>query len=270
MRKLLKLMLPLLLVALAWPPLTASADTTHIEDGVGLFTNEEIQGLENKAQDLSDKIKGGVYLVTTNTNSEEPRKFSDDYLREKVGNDNNGAVLLLDMGQREVYVSTSGNMIDYITDSRLNNMLDQITPNLSDGQYYEAATAYFDQADAYVEAGVPGGHYRIDEETGKITYYKTITWMEGLIALLLAAVAAIAFFVIIKSKYQLKLGTYSYPYQENADVNLTVNENQLVNSFVTTRRIPRNTNNLSGGGGGGGSSTHSSGGGTFGGGGRSF
>ena len=270
MRKLLKLMLPLLLVALAWSPLTASADTTHIEDGVGLFTNEEIQGLEKKAQDLSDKIKGGVYLVTTNTNSEEPRKFSDDYLREKVGNDNNGAVLLFDMGQREIYLATSGNMIDYITDSRRENMLDQITPNLSDGQYYEAATAYFDQADAYVEAGVPGGHYRIDEETGKITYYKTITWMEGLIALLLAAVAAIAFFVIIKSKYQLKLGTYSYPYQENADVNLTVNENQLVNSFVTTRRIPRNTNNLSGGGGGGGSSTHSSGGGTFGGSGRSF
>lgn len=270
MRKLLKLMLPLLLVALAWSPLTASADTTHIEDGVGLFTNEEIQGLENKAQDLSDKIKGDVYVVTTNANNEKPRSFADEYLREKVGNDNNGAVLLLDMGQREVYVSTSGNMIDYITDSRLNNMLDQITPNLSDGQYYEAATAYFDQADAYVEAGVPSGHYRVDEETGKIIYYKTITLMEGVIALLLAAIAAIAFFVVIKSKYQLKLGTYSYPYQENADVNLTVNENQLINSFVTTRRIPRNTNNLSGGGGGGGSSTHSSGGGTFGGGGRSF
>ena len=270
MRKRLKLMLPLLLVALAWSPLTASADTTHIEDGVGLFTNEEIQGLENKAQDLSDKIKGDVYVVTTNANNEKPRSFADEYLREKVGNDNNGAVLLLDMGQREVYVSTSGNMIDYITDSRLNNMLDQITPNLSDGQYYEAATAYFDQADAYVEAGVPSGHYRVDEETGKIIYYKTITLMEGVIALLLAAIAAIAFFVVIKSKYQLKLGTYSYPYQENADVNLTVNENQLINSFVTTRRIPRNTNNLSGGGGGGGSSTHSSGGGTFGGGGRSF
>lgn len=270
MRKRLKYWLLLLLLALAWAPLTASANSTHIEDGVGLFTAEEIQSLEKKAQDLSDKIKGGVYVVTTNANNEEPRSFADEYLREKVGNDNNGAVLLLDMGQREVYVSTSGNMIDYITDSRLNNMLDQITPNLSDGQYYDAATAYFDQADAYVEAGVPGGHYRIDEETGKITYYKTITLMEGVIALLLAAIAAIAFFVVIKSKYQLKLGTYSYPYQENADVNLTVNENQLINSFVTTRRIPRNTNNLSGGGGGGGSSTHSSGGGTFGGGGRSF
>lgn len=270
MRKRLKYWLLLLLLALAWAPLTASANSTHIEDGVGLFTAEEIQSLEKKAQDLSDKIKGDVYLVTTNTNSEEPRKFSDDYLREKVGNNNNGAVLLFDMGQREIYLATSGNMIDYITDSRRENMLDQITPNLADGLSYDAATAYFDQADAYVEAGVPGGHYRIDEETGKITYYKTITWMEGLIALLLAAVAAIAFFVIIKSKYQLKLGTYSYPYQENADVNLTVNENQLVNSFVTTRRIPRNTNNLSGGGGGGGSSTHSSGGGTFGGGGRSF
>ncbi|HIX69129.1 MAG TPA: TPM domain-containing protein, partial [Candidatus Enterococcus stercoravium] len=107
MRKRLKYWLLLLLLALAWAPLTASANSTHIEDGVGLFTAEEIQSLEKKAQDLSDKIKGGVYVVTTNANNEEPRSFADEYLREKVGNDNNGAVLLLDMGQREVYVSTS-------------------------------------------------------------------------------------------------------------------------------------------------------------------
>ena len=120
----------------------------------------------------------------------------------------------------------------------------------------------------YVNAGVPGGHYRIDEETGKITYYKTITLLEGFIAFALALVASIAFFVIVKSRYQLKLGTYKYPFRANTQLELTENENRLINSFVTTRRIPRN--NTSGGGGGGGSTTNSSGGGTFGGGGRGF
>ena len=121
----------------------------------------------------------------------------------------------------------------------------------------------------FVADGVPSGHYRVDEETGKITYYKTISPFEAFIAFLIALVAAIAFFVVIKSRYQLKLGTYKYPYQEKSQVNLTVNENHLTNSFVTTRRIPRN-NNSGGVFGGGGSTTSSSGGGTFGGGSRGF
>lgn len=271
MRKRLIFLIPLLAVLLTMMglPLNATADSTHIEDDARLFSAAEIQALETKAQALSEKIKGDVYIVTNTDNTRDPREFSDDYLRDKVGNDNNGAVLLLDMGQREFYISTSGNMIDYLDDSRIDNIKEQVKEGMTSDQPYAAATAFYDQADAYVDAGVPRGHYRIDEETGKITYYKTISPLEAVIALTAAAIATLAFFVVIKSKYQLKLGTYSYSYQENSDVNLTVNENQLVNSFVTTRRIPKSTGG-SGGSGGGGSTTHSSGGGTFGGGGGSF
>ena len=65
-------------------------------------------------------------IVTTTSNSEEPRDFADNYLRDAVGNDQNGSVLLLDMGQREIYISTSGNMIDYLTDSRIDSILDDV------------------------------------------------------------------------------------------------------------------------------------------------
>ncbi|MFY1068913.1 TPM domain-containing protein [Enterococcus sp. AD013-P3] len=272
MRKWLNFLTPVLLFLLTviLLPLNATADSTHIEDGARLFSDAQIQALENKAQSLGEKIKGNVYIVTNTNNTLEPAKFADEYLREKVGNDNNGAVLLMDMGQRELYISTSGNMIDYLDDNRISNILDQVYDAMSADNPYEAATAFYDQGADYVEAGVPRGHYRVDADTGKITYYRTISPLEAVIALLVAAVIAAAFFIVIKSKYQLKLGTYTYPYQENSDVNLTVNENQLINSFVTTRRIPRNTGGSGGSGGGGGSTTHSSGGGTFGGGGRSF
>ena len=66
------------------------------------------------------------------------------------------------------------------------------------------------------------------------------------------------------------MGGYKYPYQEKSSIKLTQKEDRLVNSFVTTRRIPRPPKNNGGGGFGGGTTTHSSGGGTFGGGGRSF
>lgn len=140
---------------------------------------------------------------------------------------------------------------------------------MRDGDYYQASKNFLFNAQEFVDDGVPGGAYRIDEKTGKITRYKSITPIEFIIGFVIAAVAAIAFFVSVRLRYQLKAGTYRYPYRQNAHLDLTERQDQLVSSFVTTRRIPKPSNN-NGGGGGGGSTTHSSGGGTFGGGGRSF
>ncbi|WP_308618467.1 TPM domain-containing protein [uncultured Enterococcus sp.] len=242
--------------------------TGYINDEAQLFSPEQTNQLNQEAEKLGQKIKGGIYIVTTDTNEDEPRSFANEYLRDKVGNNQNGAVFLIDLNQREMYVAPSGNMIDYLTDSRREEFFDTVSSDMSNGNYYAASTTFLSKMTDYVNAGIPGGHYRIDEETGKITYYKTITLLEGVIAFALALVASVAFFVIVKSRYQLKLGTYKYPFKQNTQLELTENENRLINSFVTTRRIPRN--NSSGGGGGGGSTTNSSGGGTFGGGGRGF
>ena len=66
------------------------------------------------------------------------------------------------------------------------------------------------------------------------------------------------------------MGGYKIPLPRKIQHQIDSKEDRLVNSFVTTRRIPRPPKNNGGGGFGGGTTTHSSGGGTFGGGGRSF
>lgn len=251
-------------------PVTVYGDTTHIEDNADLFSNDQIQQLETTAASLGQEITGGIYIHTTFEDIDDIQYYANIYLKEKVGENGNGAVLVIDMTQRNYYISTIGNMIDFITDRRLETLKEGVEEHLRQGDNFGAANSFLTDAATYVKAGVPGGHYRIDGETGKITYYKTLTLTEILIALAVATVAAVAFFIVIKSKYQLKLGTYKYPYQQNSDVALTVNENRLVNSFVTTRRIPKPKSSGGGFGGGGGSTTNSSGGGTFGGGGGSF
>lgn len=249
-------------------PLKAFAASDTVDDQANLLTPEERTELSNQADAINEKIKGEVFILTTNTNTEEPRDFADMQLMDRVGKDNNGALLLLDMNQREIYLSTSGNMIDYLTDKRVDKILDSVTAAMKDSDYYQAGANYLYDTNDFVDAGVPGGSYRVDEKTGKITRYKSIRPFEFIIGLIVAAVAAIAFFVSVRLRYQLKTGTYRYPYRQNAQLDLTERQDQLVNSFVTTRRIPKPSNNN--GGGGGGSSTHSTGGGTFGGGGRSF
>lgn len=249
-------------------PMKVLAASDTVDDQANLLTPEERTELSNQADAINKKIKGEVFILTTNTNSEEPREFADMQLMDRVGKDNNGALLLLDMNQREIYLSTSGNMIDYINNKRRDKLLDDVEAAMRDGDYYQASANYLFNAKDFVDAGVPGGSYRVDEKTGKITRYKSIRPFEFIIGLVVAAVAAIAFFVSVRLRYQLKTGTYRYPYRQNAQLDLTERQDQLVNSFVTTRRIPKPSNNN--GGGGGGSSTHSTGGGTFGGGGRSF
>ncbi|AZP92310.1 TPM domain-containing protein [Enterococcus mundtii] len=253
-------------VSLLWAPFVDAATPT-VNDEAGLFTSDQIVTLNQQAQEINEKIKGQVFIVTTESNSEEPRDFADNYLRNAIGNDQNGSVLLLDMGQREIYISTSGNMIDYLTDRRIDSILDDVYDQMTNANYYAAAQAYLTKASTYVDEGVPGGHYRIDEATGKITRYKVLTTVEIVIAVALAAILSIAFYMITASRYQLKSGTYKYPFREKASIKLTNKTDRLTNSFVTTRHIPKAPPP---GSGGGGSTTHSSGGGTFGGGGRSF
>lgn len=248
-------------------PLKVLAASDTVDDQANLLSPEERTELSKQADAINQKIKGQVFILTTNTNTEEPREFANTQLKARVGKDNNGALLLLDMNQREIYLSTSGNMIDYVTDKRRDRLLDDVESAMKDGNYYQASADYLSNAKDFVDDGVPSGSYRIDEKTGKVTYYKSITPLEFTIGLIVAAVAAIGFFISVRLRYQLKTGTYRYPYRQNAQLDLIERQDQLVNSFVTTRRIPKPSNN---GGGGGGSTTNSSGGGTFGGGGRSF
>jgi uncharacterized protein len=252
----------------------AEAATTAVDDGADLFTSDQVEELNQKMESLSEKSKAAIFIVTTISygNEDNSRDFSDQYILDHVGKNQNAILFLINSYDREVYISTSGNMIDYMTDKRIDDTLDAVTEEAKYSNYFNAAEIFLDKTNEYFEAGVPGGHYRVDEATGKIIRYKVITPLELSIAVIGALVISLAFFFISISRYRLRSGTYKYPFRDKSILNLTTQTDQLIKSFVTTRRIQRN-NNSGGGfgsGGGGGSTTHSSGGGSFGGGGRSF
>ena len=246
----------------------AQAASDSIEDRAGLFTVEEISQFKELITPIEEKSKARIFILTTNQNDMSTEKFADFFMLEKIGKDANGVTFLIDMDNRGFHISTSGNMIDYIDDKRTKQALDEIEPSMINGDYFQAGKVFLKNVDRDFEAGVPGGHYRIDTETGKVTRYKVLTGTEIAIAFALAIVLSVVFVVINISKYRLKFGTYKYPFREKSTLSLTTRNDRLIHSFVTTRRIPKSNSN--GGGGSGGSSTHSTGGGTFGGGGRSF
>lgn len=235
---------------------TVGAQQVGIDDQAGLLTTET-QSLKEQAQSLSEKTKAGVFVVTTTTNTQSPKDFAVDYLANKVGQGNNGIVLLIDMGQREVYIWATGNLKYYITSSRIESILDVVQPQLSDGNYPQAVEGFYEKVGDYYQQGIPGGRkYTVNPDTGEVTFHRSFRPAYILVAVIVALISAGAFVVVLVSRYQLKLGArWNYEYQKNGDLKLSKRSDTLVNSFITTRHIPRNNNSSGGGfsGGGGGS-----------------
>ncbi|MBR5559559.1 MAG: TPM domain-containing protein [Oscillospiraceae bacterium] len=193
-----------------------------------------------------------------------------------VGADYSGALFLIDFDNQEIYISTCGKGIDYITDSRCEAIFDKCFDQVANGEYTSAAMTFLEEGERYVSMGVPKDHYYVDEETGEVTQYRGPMSIGMIIAFAIAsAVIALVFRFGVSRGYSIKGSAYVYPFMNKSNLALVGKNDIFQNKFVSTRRIPRANNNGGGGGGfssggGGGSHVHLSGGRSFGGGGRKF
>ncbi len=251
----------------------AESPVVLVEDQAGLLTQSEIESLNGTALKVFWETSWNVFVVTTDE-SDEAQLFAEEFFLEHASGDD-GIVCLIDMENRELYLATSGTAIDYITDQRLEGILDDAYGGASNGDYKKALEEMLSGALSAYRKGIPGGHYRYDEDTGEITY----TDRSRSVSMGMLLGAAIAFLVVtalvyggVTGRYQMTLGGYKYDWRSHMKGKISLHEDRFVNRFVTRRHIPRNPPPSGGGGGhGGGSSVHTgSGGHTFGGGGRKF
>lgn len=263
----------LALVFLCLPALAAPQE--RVFDQAGLFTPSEAERLTTLVDQVKESTHMDIVLVTTNdAQGKSAREYADDYYEGNdfgQGSRKSGALFLIDMDNREIYLSTCGDMIDYLTDARIDRILDDAFSHMTDGDYAGAATAALKGIEKYVGQGIPDGAYRYDTETGKITRYRSIKPIEICIALAAALLAAIIPCFVIVGRYRKHAQDYAYPYREKGKLTLTQKQDVFLHQTVTRHRIDTSSGGHGGSSGSGGSSTHhSSSGSTHGGGGRSF
>ena len=275
-----KKMLAALLVLLL--PLVALADEQVI-DRIGLFTADEISRMNAIIQQIEEDHQVDMVVLAT---SDVPTDYSESMYRVRdyadnfydqggygMGEDFSGMLILLDMHNRVMWLSTGGMMIEYINDSREEAILDDAYSYLSSGRYGEAMIAALNRTSRYMDKGREEGTFLYDEVTGKRLsgIYNALTSGEMLLAGLVGAVAAFVFWLSVNGSYNLSGSTYTYDRNSNTAVTLTKDDEVFVRQF--SRRAVRNTGSHGGSGGGrsGGSGVHhSSGGRSHGGGGRRF
>jgi uncharacterized protein len=267
----------LVLLLLLLLPLAAGAQQ-RVYDDADVFSAAEEQQITTAVDAFVEETGMDYAVLTVNESlgSQTEFELARAYYRSLgmgTGDDASGALYCLNFytSNRYEYLYTDGQMINYMSDARVESALNQSNPLLKQGLYAQGALAMLAAVQGYVRQGIPEGGYLYSVETGErlSSYYKVITSTEALIGAGACLLIGLVFVLIVSSRYKLKGSTYRYDYAANSDVNMTDSDDTYLRTTVTRTRRMQNTGGggRGGGFGGGGSGVHIGGGG---GGGRGF
>lgn len=263
----------------------------RVFDQAGLFSETEIIQLEEKIVQCRKSTKMDVVIVSAYADGERSaEEYADDYYDYGgfgVGKKASGVLLLYYMdgpGQPggECYISTAGTMINMLTDERIESILDDVYGDLGNRDFAGATEHFLEDVKAYVKEGVESGQYTYDRDTGEIVRYHSIRLYEVAIAMVIAGILAGSVCLDIKKRYAMKqssreISNSLQAYRADCAFCFSVAGDKMVNKYVRSVPIPRNTSSGSGGRGHSGSSSAgrstihtSSSGSSHGGGGRRF
>ena len=253
----------------------AEDSEARVVDLCGLFSESEVAQMNAKIDAIRTKYKMDCAIVTSDqvpenlsyATEEATQKYADDYYDEHgygEGVELDGFIYLIDMKNRLPYLGTAGVMIDYISDRRLEKLMDVVDVWLQKRQYGQSALAMLDEMDKILAAGIEEGHFRYDSKTGiRLTgLYNKLTTGEMILAGAVGLAAMLILGFSVWARYNLKKSTYKFNRETQSSVRLTRDEKIFLRQHVSRVHIPSGGGGgRSGGGGGSGSGVHISSGG---------
>lgn len=259
-----------LFILLMFLPCTALAGNMVVDDA-NLFTPDEVQKIESVIQRIRDQYQMDAVVVTSyDVGYNDSQDFADLYYERGgygLGEDQAGLLYLIDMRNRVPCISTSGVMIDYITDNRLEELFDCSYNELTWGAYGDSALALLRRLESFLEEGRLEGSFRYDAQTGRRLsgLYNALTGGEMALAALAGILVAVVMALAVSAGYNMKGGSFRCEQAVDASRHLTRDDEVFLRqNVVRTRNVQVQS---SGGGtgrsGGMGSSVHRSSSGGF-------
>ena len=234
---------------------TPAVDATEkIYDFAELFSDNEEKKLYNEVSDYISKHNIDLSIVTIDYNNKHnSESYADDFYDYNdfgKGNNRNGILVLIDMYNRQIYISTTGSAINNYTDKKIDYILDKVYKYLTDKEYYDGISETIDLLDIYYSKSLG-----IVQDTGKRVLY---SFIGGLI------ITLIVMLILIRKNKLVRQATTA---RENLDKESAV-VNNMGDVFIGSNTVKHHIDHSSSSGG---SSTHSgSSGGSHGGGGHGF
>lgn len=135
----------------------------RVVDEADLLTAEEESELLSVVDEISERQQFDVAIVTVESmNGASAQNFADDFYDYNgygMGENADGALLLVSMEDRDWYITTAGFGITAITDAGIDYISDRFIDDLSDGEYYSAFETYARLCDDFVTQAKTGEPY---------------------------------------------------------------------------------------------------------------
>lgn len=148
------LMLVIFCLALAIPA-SAKSSPDRVVDEADLLSKSKESALRETLDEMSEQYQADIVVVTLESVG---RQSIDDYIVSYfedndygLGDDRACVMLMIDMQERDVRILTYGFCNDAMSDSDVDNIIDEITPMLSDAEYADAFNTFADKCGEYID-----------------------------------------------------------------------------------------------------------------------
>lgn len=265
-KRILTVLFALILCMVVVIPTFAASDLPRLVDNADLLTDSEESTLLSKLNEISERQQTDVVVVTADTlDGKTPMDYADDFYDYNgygFGADKDGVLLLVNLEDRDWWMSTTGYGITAITDAGIEYISEKFLSDLSDGDYADAFTTYAELCDDFFTQARSGQPY----DTGHMPKQPFNIVRNLLIALIVGFVIALIATGVMKGKLKtVRFQSAASNYVKANSMNVTESRDMFLYTHVDRRAKPKDTDSSSG------SSTHtSSSGSTHGGGGGKF
>jgi uncharacterized protein len=129
------------------------ASAGRVEDKAGLLSAQQEEALEGRISTLSVSLGLDIAIaVVESLDGKDIQSYADNYFESQnygFGQNYDGGLLLLSIGDREWHITTSGRAMDFLTLRRIDAIGDAMTPYLSSGDYYQAFDVCLGRINSY-------------------------------------------------------------------------------------------------------------------------
>ncbi|MBE6157627.1 MAG: TPM domain-containing protein [Firmicutes bacterium] len=214
-----------------------------VYDFANLFTDNEETKLKDEIDTYINIHNMDLVVVTINSNNKaSARDYADDFYDYNdfgIGSTRDGVLFLIDMDNREIWMSTTGNAIKMYNDYRIESSLDQVYSYMSDEEYYTGTSKYISKISDYASKGLPSNSSSVEMSRAKIILFSLLG---GLI------LTGIIMGILIAKNRLVRKATTASEYLNKDSVDIKNLGDTLISSHTTKTKIEHDT--------GGGSSTH--------------
>ncbi len=248
---------------------TPAVDSNEkIYDFADLFTDSEEDELYSIISDYIDEFNLDLAIVTVDNNGKSSTKeyAMDFYNYNDFGFNGSydGLLFLIDMDNREFYMTTTGQAITMYTDERIDRCLDVAFEYIANEEYFSGTEKFIEELEWFADVGEPDEYGNEPRVTG-VVKIKIMPW--GNIILFSTIGTAVVMCILVFNNKLVHKANSSRQYLVNSDIHVV--KDMFLGRSV--HRSARYHDSSSGGGSSGGRSiSHGSSGMSHGGGGRKF